>query len=450
MNRSRAIFVALIPLLLVLALLTGCPRKAAPRHHVVLITVDALRADHLGCYGYDRGTTPQLDNLAARSLVYTQAYCPIPKTSASIASMLTGLHPVLHRTAPGPDLLHPGNRTLAELLTEAGYDTAAIVENANLSIENGFNRGFSRYTEVWKEGVAKEKTAEPITRDALAFLGEKHDKPFFLWLHFIDTHAPYLPPAEFVRPVPGSRGRLIQEIGKKVIAGTRPELERIAAGGACEGDFIDLYDGALRYVDDRIGRILDIVRRQYGDSTVVIVSSDHGEELGEHNLFFDHGPLTFQTSTRIPLIVSFPGRSPARIDRPVSFMDLLPTVAKEVVGKKLEKEIQGVSLFDEFPERKLFIYGLFSHTVIYRGKSYISVNRSIQDQLGLSQGAWCFDLASDPLEQRNRIASEGKTFAQMDKLYYHYLNKHDYPPRGAGRKAFGKNLDNLKTLGYVN
>jgi len=450
MNRKRFGALLIVPLLGVLVLTTGCPKRKAPRHNVVLITVDALRADHLGAYGYPRHTSPQIDRLAAGSLVFTNAFCPIPKTSASIASLLTGLHPFLHKTAPVQDELHPGNPTLAEMLSRQGYDTAAVVENANLSIENGFNRGFSRYTEIWKDGYEKQATAEPITRKAIEFLGEKHDKPFFLWLHYIDTHAPYLPPAEFVKAGPQDRGRLIQQIDKKVIAGTRVELERIAAGDAREGDFVDLYDGAIRYVDEQIGRVLREVQARFGADTVVIVSSDHGEELGDHNLFFDHGPLTFQSSSRIPLIVHFPGKSPQRIDRVVSFMDILPTVARDIAGAKIEREIQGVSLFDEHAERKLFIYGLFSHTTIHRGKSYISVNQSLQSLLGLPQGLYCYDLVADPLERKNLAAAEGKSFSQMDKLYYHFLNKNDYPPRGAGKKASGKNLDNLKTLGYVN
>ncbi len=334
MKLKRLIVPLLVPALLAIAVLSYIFFSSAKKPNIILITVDALRADYLGVYGQANATSPQIDAFARQSLVFTNAYCTVPKTSASFASLMTGLHPFVHQTSPIKDFLREENLTLAEFLSKNDYETAAIVENANLSKFFKFDQGFASYTEVWKR-VDGKAAATPFITDATSkFLNRKHDKPFFLWVHYIDTHAPYLPPAELVRYDETRKGRDISRIEKKIVIGSKIEKQKIQNGLSDENYFIALYEGCVRYVDGEIGKTLEIIKRRYPDNTVVVISSDHGEELGEHNLFFDHGALTFQSSTRVPLIVSVPGRKQARIDRPVSLMDVFPTIAEDILGKK--------------------------------------------------------------------------------------------------------------------
>ena len=450
MKLKRSVVFLLIPALLAIAALAYIFLSSPKRPNIILITVDALRADFLGAYGYPKDTSPQIDAFARDALVFANAYCTVPKTSASFASIMTGLHPFFHKTAPIRDYLREDNLTIAEFLRKNGYETAAIVENANLSKVFKFNLGFESYTEVWKHVEGKAAATPFITDATRKFLEGTHQKPFFLWVHYIDSHAPYLPPAEFVRYDETRKGRDISQIEKKIVVGGKPEKEKIKSGLSDENYFIALYEGCVRYVDNEIGKILKTLKRRYPDNTVVIISSDHGEELGEHNLFFDHGPLTFQSSTRVPLIVKIPGRGKARIDHPVSLMDIFPTVAEDILNKKIHTTIQGISLFRTEAARKLYIYGQFSHAIVAGDSNFIEINQPFAEQLGLAT-KYCFDYRGDPGEKNNLITGRFPLFLLNNNLYNNFIDKYNYPlSKKKPRQLSEKDLENLKTLGYLN
>lgn len=450
MTRKRTFLFLLAPALLAAAALSYIFLFSVERPNIILITVDALRADYLGAYGHGNDASPRIDAFARQALVFENAYCTVPKTSASFASIMTGLHPFFHKTSPIQDYLREDNLTLAEFLRKKGYETAAIVENANLSKAFKFNLGFESYTEVWKHVQGKAAATPFITEATRRFLRQPHRKPFFLWVHYIDPHAPYLPPAEFVRYDGTRKGRDISRIEKKIVVGGKPEKEKIRSGLSDENYFIALYEGCVRYVDNEIGKILETVQSRFSDRAVVIISSDHGEELGEHNLFFDHGPLTFQSSTRVPLIVKIPGRKAGRVDRAVSMMDIFPTVAEDIVHRKIPTAIQGISLFKADPARKLFIYGQFSHAIVAGGSDFIEINPLFADKLGLAT-KYCFAYQSDPGEKENLIGGRYAQFLLNNNLYTRFIDKYNYPlSKKKPRKLSAKDLENLKTLGYIN
>ncbi|TFG80620.1 MAG: hypothetical protein E4H23_01780 [Chrysiogenales bacterium] len=450
MKLKRLVVFLLAPALLAIAVLSYIFLSSAKKPNIILITVDALRADYLGAYGNANDTSPQIDAFARESLVFTNAYCTVPKTSASFASLMTGLHPFFHQTSPIKDFLREENLTLAEFLSKNDYETAAIVENANLSKFFKFDQGFGSYMEVWKR-VDGKAAATPFITDATSkFLNGKHSQPFFLWVHYIDTHAPYLPPAELVRYDETRKGRDISQIEKKIVIGSKIEKEKILNGYSDENYFIALYEGCIRYVDGEIGKILEIIKRRYLDNTVVIISSDHGEELGEHNLFFDHGALTFQSSTRVPLIVSIPGRKKARIDRPVSLMDVFPTVCEDILHKRIPTTIQGISLFKEAAGRKLHIYGQSSHAIIAGGRSFIEIKQHFADRLDIPT-RYCFDYQVDAAEKHNLLPDSLSLFLLNNNLYNNYIAKNKYPVRKRGHRELSeKDLESLKALGYIN
>ncbi len=449
MTRKKTFLFLLTAALLAIAALSYILWFTPKRPNIILITVDALRADYLGAYGYGKDTSPRIDAFAREALVFDNAYCTVPKTSASFASIMTGLHPFFHKTSPIQDYLREDNLTLAEFLRKKGYETAAIVENANLSKAFKFNLGFESYTEVWKHVQGKAAATPYITAATREFLQRPHRKPFFLWVHYIDPHAPYLPPAEFVRYDGTRKGRDIARIEKKIVVGGKEEKEKIKSGLSDENYFIALYEGCVRYVDDEIGKILETIQGRFPDQTVVIISSDHGEELGEHNLFFDHGPLVFQSSIRVPLIVKVPGRPAGRVDRAVSMMDIFPTVVEDILHRKIPTAIQGISLFKDDPARKLFIYGQFSHAIVAGGSNFIEINPPFADKLGLAT-RYCFAYRSDPAEKENLIAGRYTQFLLNNNLYTRFIDKYNYPlSKKKPQKLSGKDLENLKTLGYI-
>jgi arylsulfatase len=434
----------------ILLAFAGC--KSSPevqRYNILLIAVDTLRADHLGCYGYEYPTSPRLDAFAKKSIFFENAFCPIPKTSASFASMLTGLHPSMHKTRPNLGTLNEKYLSLAEMLQAEGYHTAAVVDNANLSRSFKFDQGFTDYTEVWNEVQDKSASTPFIISKVITFLEASHEKPFFLWMNFIETHVPYIPPAEFIPQRPP--GRDLRTLEPCIMPGAvRRHLEQ--AGDLSEGYSIAHYDGAVSYVDAGIGKILDAISRQgLEKDTIVIVTADHGEDLGERNFFFDHGPLTFTSGARVPLIVHIPGRKPRTVKTPVSVMDIYPTVL-DLLQQKPPYPLQGVSLLKPQEDRLFYILGTSSHAVVKNGQHYVVLNPKLAKGLRLPQEHF-FDYFSDPREMRNLFSSQAASARalarQYDAFYEEFGDCLRHPPGEGRKKLKGKERKSLETLGYL-
>lgn len=332
------------------------------RPNVLLITIDTLRADRLSAAGYARATTPNLDRLAAEGLRFTHAETPRAKTTPAIASLMTGLYPHDHGAR---DLLVPLEARLpllAERMRDGGWSTGAIVGNyVLLDRHSGLARGFDLWIEDLpdRQGVppddVPQRRARSMTDAALAALGggtsgaggsgrdpalARDGRPWFLWLHYMDPHGLYDPPeehrvfhSETADPIPDDPGDVPGEIQRFTVAdynvppGCKMEDGRIDAARVR-----DLYDGEVRNVDAEIGRLLDALRASGElERTLVVVSADHGESLGEHRHWFEHGRDTYETTCRVPLIVAVPS---ILADRPapgvrrgdVSLVDLAPTI----------------------------------------------------------------------------------------------------------------------------
>lgn len=373
------------------ALATTCS-KPRERFNVLLITVDTWRADRLSALraNSERVTTPQLDALARESLVFTHASTPRAKTTPAIASLMTGLQPHEHGVR---DLLSPlalSFPTLAERLRAGGWRTGAIVGNyVLLSRYSGLERGFEQWTEdlPQHEGVppddVPQRVARSLTDGALTALGlagasdagprasmHAPGEPWFLWLHYMDPHGTYDPPAEHrvfssppeALPASTSHQRFVADYNV-------PEEARTEGGGVDVARVRDLYDGEVHYVDAEIGRLLARLRES-GElaRTLVVVTSDHGESLGEHDYWFEHGRDAYEATTRVPLVVRFPDAEPAR-PRPaqrsddVSLVDLAPTLLAWAGLEPLAlggAEHRGVSLLDAWrgaSERRRIVFG---------------------------------------------------------------------------------------------
>ncbi len=259
----------------------GNPPAAAAGGHagingirnVLLVSIDTCRADHLGCYGYKRPTTPNIDAVAQDGTIFKMALTPVPVTTPAHSSMFTGTYPPTHGVRLNTyDRLADSNVTLAKLLRDAGYQTAAFVGGFPLDSRFGLNQGFDTYDGRFTEKNLSKRAAEDVSRPALAWLEDHGKQPFFLFLHYYDAHYPYEPhPAD-----------------------TAPYAD-------------DPYAGEIAYIDHCIGRVLDRLRaRGLYDNTLVIITGDHGEGLGEHGETA-HGFFIYQSTLRVPLVIRAPG-----------------------------------------------------------------------------------------------------------------------------------------------
>jgi len=440
-----------LTILAISILLWGCSGNPAGKDmpNIILITIDTLRADHLHCYGYEYETSPNLDRFAAQSTLFEFAYTPIPKTSAAFCSMMTGLHPFIHKCAPNRGTVNPRLTTLAEALTAKGYRTEAVVANANLSKKFKFDQGFSTYVEVWNRIATKEESSPFITGKLLEFLESSPKQPFFIWANYIEPHTPYLPPAEHIQARPP--GRDIRDVKPRLIAGMQREMNQ--KGHFEEGHFIALYDGAVHYVDSQIGRVLDRIEKSgLYENSIVIISADHGEDLGERNFYFNHGPLTFNAASRVPLMIRWPGKPPRRVHRVVSIMDITPTLFQALNIPAPSYPLQGRNLFTDRTQRRLKLFGqLGTFGMVAGHHHYVEVIPQLQRQLGLAP-KYIFNILKDPYETQN-LAEEFSNLADsLSKEFKAYFSRHGYMNAKQKTKSpelTEKEKRDLKTLGYL-
>lgn len=449
MKRKSIFAFGLVVLIIFSVFLYKILKKANPEFpNILFITVDALRADHMSLYNYKYNTSPNIDEFAKNAIVFNRAYCPIPKTSASFASMFTGLHPFVHKTRPNLSALNPKFFTLAEALKSKGYYTFGMTSNGNLSSKFRFNQGFDRYEEVWNK-FPKDKSSYFITKEAVNFLKNKKKSPFFLWIHYIDTHTPYVPPQQFIEK--REPGRKIMKIKKRIIAGSNIERRNLRKNQN-EGFFISLYDAEVKFVDSEIGKVLNQLKSSgLTSKTIVIISADHGEDLGKYNYFFNHGLLAFNSSIRVPLILFIPGLQKKQINYNVSLMDIYPTILNHL-NIKIPYKIQGHSLLKTNEYRYLFIFGLRSMAVLFQDFHFVKVWTDLKKLLGIEQ-YYMFDLSKDLNENKNIYKLNLKTAKNFERRYFRYYRRYKYlinkKHRNTKKGLSEKDIKNLKALGYL-
>jgi len=338
-----------LPRLIALALLLAVsfcrhPPKVEPlpgKSNILLITVDTLRADHLSSWGYPRKTSPAIDRLAAEGVRFDQATVQWPKTTPSFASIFTATYAKdngMVRRVGVP--LSCKFTTLAEMLKRHGYQTAAVVANGALGSEFDFDQGFDVYIETWKlphGGAADPNSAEAVTRLAQGLFGQlerasRDGRPWFLWVHYLDPHAPYSPPGAWAGKFQGDERF---DPSRKIEIAAKPKQQMLGIGKSQVVDghtdlafYVARYDAEIAYTDHQIGLLLEAMgKRKLLAKTLTAFTADHGESLGEHGYYFDHGRFSFQTCLRVPLVLHYPGVLAPRVDRdPVELIDLAPTL----------------------------------------------------------------------------------------------------------------------------
>ena len=311
--------------LVILAGLPGCsgPPALPEAPNVVLITLDTLRADHLGCYGYFRDTSPRLDRFARESLLFERCLTPIATTFPSHVSLLTATYPDAHgisgNVGDGGTSFEPTERlrSLAQILQDHGYATAGFISATPVKKYTGIAVGFDRFDAPGRG----QRTAAATNEAVFPWLAKEAHEPFFLWVHYFDPHSPYDPPAEF-------RAMFRADELDDLLAERRVELEKHFPDSPdlSVRDAVNLYDGEIRFLDQEIGKLLDRLSDDDDawERTVVVIVGDHGEGLGQHD-DMTHGGI-WREQLRVPLLVRIPGRDGRRIEERVSTVDVLPMV----------------------------------------------------------------------------------------------------------------------------
>jgi tetratricopeptide (TPR) repeat protein len=291
----------------------AAPFAAAADDNVLLVTIDTIRTDRLSCYGSKFVQTPRIDGLAAHGALFERAFAHAPLTLPSHTNILLGLTPLAHGVNESNKSIVPGEfTTLAELLKKSGYATAAFVSAFPLDSRFGLTRGFDVYDDAYPSKPAageaySERSAGKTVAAALRWLSGRKEK-WFCWVHLWDPHMPYAPP--------------------------EPYASRFET---------DPYSGEVAYVDAELGKLLDEVAKGEGlADTLVVLTGDHGEALGEHGET-GHGYFAYNTTIRVPLIIAGPGTEALRVKETVSHVDIFPTVC-EVLGLDKPPTLHGESL----------------------------------------------------------------------------------------------------------
>jgi len=336
----------------------SCGQPAVPeRSNILLITIDALRADHLSSYGYERATSPIIDGLAAEGVRFDNAIVQWPKTAPSFASIFTATYPKDNGIVRKVGVPLPQEfRMLAEVLHEQGFATHAVVANGAVASEFNFDQGFDTYVESWKLSPSEEGQdttgAMSVTQLAKAVIRDHDPKqPYFLWVHYLDPHFPYAAPEPLTDRFEGdaffdpSEQIAIKEVPIRQMAGIGSD--QVLSDRTDLAYYVARYDAEIAYVDAQIGTLLDFMSdRGLLENTLTILTSDHGESLGEHSYYFDHGRFGFQACLRVPLVFHYPGVLDPHVDSdPVELIHLTPSIL-DFAGVDLEDDrwMQGRSL----------------------------------------------------------------------------------------------------------
>ena len=310
--------------------------------NLIIYLIDALRADHLGCYGYPPPTSPHFDRFAAEAVLFDDAQAQSSWTRPAVASLFTGLWPQLHGANDRDEVLSGEAVTLAEVFRMAGYSTAAVIANGNIDIVFGLAQGFNYYKYLQQVRVGDALARSEHVNEAVSHWLDRRpsERPFFLYIHTIDPHLPYDPPQPY-------RGRFAGRISD-------PELGSLKSIDSLNSDknkmtpevlkgLTGLYDAEIAANDAAFGALVaDLKERGLYDSSVIVVLSDHGEELFDHR-GFSHGNTLFEEVLRVPLAIRFPDRRPPRrVASVVEQVDLMPTLL-EYLGLEPPAAIQGRS-----------------------------------------------------------------------------------------------------------
>jgi len=436
-------------------------KKRLERPNIIMIVVDTLRPDHLGAYGYKKSTSPNVDTFARDGIVYKNCFAHSPTTGPSVSSIMSGFLPHETTVVYNSYKLPFEVKTLAEYLKESGYNTYAVISNYMLRMKKRHFQGFDVYDDemLQMESVRPfpERIAEHTTNRAIELLKEQKSKDgkFFMWLHYQDPHGPYTPPTpykdmffskdDFSVSLPFTK----MNFGHNVIA----QYQQL--GNHKESAYyISQYDGEIRYFDDEFKRLIDAIKAEgFYDDSMIIFTSDHGEGMGEHGLYFLHEDYMYDTLLRVPLIIKYDDKRAVRTEN-VQHIDLMPTIFS-VTGIPSKAPLRGVNILkDDIKSREIFSEYSIRQEEGIKDKDTFSL---IEDNMKIvfdTARILMFDLKNDPAEDHDLSAlpeySEMKN--DMAKRLFKIREESLLNIDAEYIKPVytEEEMENLRSLGYLN
>lgn len=423
--------------------------------NIVLITIDTLRADHLSCYGYERKTSSNIDNIAKEGIRFTNALATSPWTPPSMASIMTSLYPISHGVNHGfarsgkaysQEILSGKFNTLAEILKKHGYTTFGAVANVHMTEELGFSQGFDYY---YCGGFHKAYLINNVVSSWEEKI--KKSKKSFIWVHYFDPHHTYNPKSPWIKDFAAElrvENTALSKMSMKELIKLIPTFKK--KKDALEY-LIALYDSEISYVDYHLRHLL--YKLGLDKNSLIIITSDHGEEFLEHGSL-GHAHTLYQELIHVPLIIKlpFPSKYPINsvIDEPVSIIDIMPTILG-FSGITIPTEIKGKNLLEEGKwlrkEKRDYLFSELSRwrrikTVLNKNWKYIFHYKTKKGEL--------YNITKDPREFNNLILQEASTAKKLKRELFNWVSTSPKAPSIKRKFKPSKEIEEkLKSLGYI-
>jgi len=449
--------------------------------NIIIVVADALRRDHLGCYGYDRNTSPNIDLFAQDATLFKNFFAQSPSTKPSVASIFTSKHPDQHNVIYNEDVLPLLQTTLAEILQDNNFSTAAFIENKMIGRKLGFTQGFDLW-HFFKEprgGIDKHDSLKEFDRKIYSWLDRHHRKPFFLYIHYLDPHAIYKAPEpfykQFVKNINGdmNTNENVLDILNEFFH-DKPEELKIATD-LYKGKLtyfrsrfmtqmtsfftkypdtlkhiVALYDGEIKYIDSKFERLIKKIEKlNIKDETIIIFLSDHGEGFLEHGHFF-HSYSVFAEVINVPLIIRYPRLFKKGIEeKHVQHIDILPTIlsALNLDYDKIPLYGNNIAEKSNIKETKI-IYSQLRKKKADRQRCIITENWKLIHDVK-SDEYYLFNLRDDPSDSSN-VAPQNQEISEQLASYLSEWLKNLTDIRKPGKTIINKKMrKTLKSLGYI-
>jgi len=399
------------------------PARTSP--NVILISIDTLRADHLSCYGYKKARTASIDRLAAEGILFEQAISPVPLTLPSHASLLTGTLPISHGIRDNTGfVLSDAPTTLAQVLGSRGYRTGGVVGAFVLDSRFGLVRGFDYYFDNFESGTLEtaslqvsERRGEDVLAEAQRWVAQNPEQPFFAFIHLFDPHAPYAPPVSFQNA-------------------------------------LSPYDGEVAYVDAQLGTFFAFLQeRGLWKDSLVVLTADHGEGLGEHGEAH-HGMFLYDSTLHVPLILKLPdavghGR---RVSDQVRLIDVMPTIL-DIIGQSAPETVQGVSLQPAWKTGQLPELAAYSETqlpFLNYGWSGLDSYRAKGEKLIDAPRPELYNLKDDPRETQDLFSRHRERALQLREVKQRIVGTAARLPSNSRQaRVDQETIRRLRSLGYM-
>lgn len=439
--------------------LAGCgSQQHGKKPNIFLISVDTLRADHLNCYGYSKNTSPNIDSFASESLLFENCFSHASTTSSSCASIISGFLP--HETTVYENLPVPPNvETISEILEPHGYKNLAVVSNYVLRSVRGWAPGFVIYDDTMNQqelirSTIPERIAIYTTDRAIELIEQFRNDRLFMWVHYQDPHGPFTPPEKFAEMFLDThqKPRILKVNDTKTGRGGIPHYQRL--GDNRDFNFyVSQYDGEIRYMDEHFGRLIDTLRRlDLYDDSIIIFTSDHGEGMGEHDYYFNHGEYLYSDQIHVPLIIKYGKQLSGRRTDFVQHLDLIPTILS-MLGIKPDERFRGRDLRKAKKESKEIFAEMRDSKVRDGVKFSLIVDPFKLIYTPIDKQYELFDLREDYYEEHDLISDANyKKQAEDLKVRLHRIHEDDrlqleifnIPP-----KLTDEEIRKLRSLGYL-